>query len=310
MTFIYIRARGQIHVKWDFYPALTANYSVRKGQNTLSGPFWKSFGWRCLSKSYIWNPSCTTSLRARTHTHQLGQQASLYLQSHQVHPHPPWILGSEAASLWRCELKMFLPAPLMSLAFLFYLSFIVLGARSLVRVVSSVHLRGSLWAERLALDPFKCFSCWPLSVSFSFFKRVSRHPRLVENHRPASSEQQESCVWRIHEPHTSSESARSIKGDWRLRAFHPSLHPSIHFRLYLDIWCLFLSTRCIFCPKLWNPTRNLLATVPYTANTLLKLRAGRERSSPSTPYSLLTMIIYRYFNLFSGAVYSHLLQKQ
>lgn len=39
-----------------------------------------------------------------------------------------------------------------------YLSFIVLSARSLVRVVLSVHLRGRLCAERLGLDPFKCFS--------------------------------------------------------------------------------------------------------------------------------------------------------
>lgn len=40
----------------------------------------------------------------------------------------------------------------------YYLSFIVLRARSLVRVVSSVHLRGRVWADRLALEPLKCFS--------------------------------------------------------------------------------------------------------------------------------------------------------
>lgn len=179
--------------------------------------------------------SCSTSLHTRTSPtateHHFTSKAIKWIASSLD---PDW----KAAWSWRCVVRTFLPAPLMWLAFLNFLLFVLYcpRARSLLRVVSSVHLWRRLWAERLASDSFKCFSSWPLSVFFFFFEGVSRHPRLVENHRPASSEQQESCGWCIYEPHTSSEYGESEEKRLPTRCFSSiplSVHPFSLISTYL-----------------------------------------------------------------------------
>lgn len=105
-------------------------------------------------------------------------------------------------------LRMFLPVRLMRL-FFFYLSFIVLRARRVscpCRLVRPPARETMGWTS--GVGAVLNASPSDLCLFFSFFKRVIRHPRLVENHRPASSEQQESCVCCLHGPRTSSESGR------------------------------------------------------------------------------------------------------
>lgn len=142
---------------------------------------------------------------ARTHTHTGTGTAD---KGASFHPQSPKSASTSCAgsgrggSLW---VRVSSPGPLMMERLLLSdFSRIVLGARSRLPAPGSVWrrlctcggdcgLEVGRWIRLYASPPDLCLLLF-------FSKRVSRHPRLVENHRPASSAQQESCVCRVYDP--------------------------------------------------------------------------------------------------------------